>query len=110
MYRFSTNPINIFTTFNPAQARQLWLTFKQEESGTEITRTKEDLLAALEQVYRTEDGLFCFSTAFSQEESGTFMQDFPILVQLRWSERDGHSDATNIYSFYMEDVLKEGVI
>ena len=110
MYRYSTKPINVFVMFNPAEVREMWLTFKQEASDVEITRTKEDLAQALANVEQHEGGWFSFQVSFTQEESSSFSADEAVLVQIRWSESEGHSDMTDVYSFPVDDVLKEGVI
>lgn len=110
MYRYSTEPIKVFLRFDPSAKRELWLTFKQEGSGVEITRTKEDLAAAFEVMEQTEDGWYSFEVRFSQEESSSFEANEAVLVQARWSDREGHSDMTVVASFPIEDVLKEGVI
>lgn len=110
MYRYSTKPQDVFLRFDPTKTRELWLTFKQEASGVEITRTKADLETAFEKMEQTDDGWYKFPVAFSQEESADFDANEAVLVQVRWSEYEGHSDMTDVYSFTVDDVLKEGII
>ena len=110
MYRYSTEPLDVLLSFDPNSVEEMWLTFVQKETGIEITRTKEQLAAELADTVLTEDGMYSFPFSFTQEESAEFSASYPILAQIRWSEGEGHSDVTSVYSFYMKDVLKEGVI
>ena len=105
MYRYSTEPINVFLRFDPRETKEFWLTFKQEASGVEITREKADLVAAFEKMEQTEDGWYNFPVEFTQEESSSFEANEAVLVQARWSDREGHSDMTVVASFPIEDVL-----
>lgn len=109
MYRYSTEPINVFLRFDPRETKEFWLTFKQEASGVEITREKADLATNFEKIH-TEDGWYNFPVEFTQEESSSFEANEAVLVQARWSDSEGHSDMTVVASFPIEDVLKEGVI
>lgn len=110
MYRYSTEPMEILLPFDPNSTEKLWLTFVQEENEIEITRTKEELADELADTVQTEDGLYSFPFAFTQEESKSFSASYPILAQIRFSMGEGHSDVTSVYSFRLKDVLKEGVI
>ena len=109
MYRYSTEPLNVFLRFDPREKDVLWLTFKQEASDVEITRTKEDLAQAFESM-EEKDGWYRFEVSFSQEESASFSANEAVLVQVRWRDKDGKSSMTDVYSFSVNDVLKEGVI
>lgn len=108
MYRYQTKPIGVRVPFNPAEASEMWLTFKQGDIL--INRTKEDLANELAAITENGDGTYQFSFTFSQAESGDFSASAPIQAQVRWSNGAGHSDVTNIYSFWLKDVLMEGEI
>lgn len=110
MYRYSTKPLEIMLEFDPNSVEELWLTFVQEETEIEVHRTKADLAEELIDVEMTDDGMYSFPFGFTQEESAAFSASYPIKVQVRWKETDGHSDVTSVYSFHIKDVLKEGVI
>ena len=108
MYRYQTKPIGVRIPFNPAKAAEMWLTF--EQGDILINRTKADLATELENVTDNGDGTYQFYFTFTQTESGNFTASAPIKAQVRWSNGAGHSDVTNIYSFWLKDVLKEGEI
>lgn len=108
MYRYQTKPIGVRVPFNPAEAEEIWLTFKQGDIL--INRTKEELSAELSGVEDKGDGTYQFSFTFTQLESGEFSASAPIQAQVRWSNGTGHSDVTNVYSFWLRDVLMEGEI
>ena len=109
MYRYSTEPLNVFLRFDPRDKDVFWLTFKQEANDIEITRTKEDLAQAFEDM-EEKDGWYRFEVSFTQEESSSFSANEAVLVQVRWRDKDGKSSMTDVYSFPVQDVLKEGVI
>ena len=108
MYRYQTKPIGVRIPFNPAEAVEMWLTFVQGDIV--INRTKADLAEELKNVTDNKDGTYQFWFMFTQTESGNFTAGAPIKAQVRWSNGAGHSDVTNIYSFWLKDVLKEGEI
>ena len=108
MYRYQTKPIGVRIPFNPNEVQEMWLTFKQNDLI--INRTKADLAAEISGTEDRGDGTYQFNFQFTQEESGDFSASAPIYAQVRWSESPGHSDVTNMYSFWLREVLMEGEI
>ena len=108
MYRYQTKPIGVNVGFNPLDTREMWLTFKQGDLL--ITLTKAQLAEELSAVEDKGNGRYRFTYTFTQEQSGSFSASMPIQAQVRWSNEEGHSDMTNVYSFWPKDVLQEGEI
>lgn len=96
-----TTPSFSFNVSVPIMGTEtFYITFRQhgiiilEKQDSEIIRVDSDTIKVI----------------LSQEETLLFSSLFPIEVQIRTKYLEGAAVASNIMTFYLEDILKEGVI
>lgn len=96
-----TTPSFSFNVSVPIDGTEIfYITFRQhgiiilEKEDKEIIRVDKDTI----------------KVKLSQEDTLLFSSHFPIEVQIRTKYLDGAAVASNIMTFYLEEILKEGVI
>ena len=99
IYRGTTPILTILCDFDVASCEKLWVTFNQNK----LAMTKE--LPDIEYDGET------ITVKFSQEETLMFDDTAGVVyVQIRGIDGYGNAFATNISSFDVNKILKEGVI
>lgn len=106
MYRYSEKPMRFKFPFNPADCSTFIITFKQGDIVLEKNKTalKENISNIDE-----ENGKYVMLFRFTQAESGAFVADKLIYVQVTYV-LGGYRDDTNPKTFTLEDVMKDGVV
>ena len=106
MHRYSENPMRFAFPFNPAECEAFIITFEQGDILLE--KNKTDLADIIADVVK-ENGKYKIEFRFTQEESGAFIADKLIYVQVTYV-LNGYRDDTVRKTFTLEDVMKDGVV
>ena len=106
MYRYSERPIRFGVPFNPDECSAFIITFKQGDIVLE--KNKEDLADSIADITEN-NGRYWMAVRLTQEECGAFVAEKPIKVQMTFV-LNGYRDETNVQSFSLEEVMKDGVV
>lgn len=106
VYRYSEKPMFFAFPFNPAECEAFIITFKQGDIVLE--KNKRDLTSNIASVME-DKGKYKMEFRFTQEESGAFIADKLIYVQVTYV-LNGYRDDTVRKTFTLEDVMKDGVV